>query len=49
MPKILVIDDNPDMRAALRMPLEAHDYEFFTAENAEKDEYKRKCKAAVRG
>ena len=35
MPKILVIDDNPDMRAALRMPLEAHDYEFFTAETGE--------------
>lgn len=31
MPKILVIEDDPDMVAALRMPLEAHDYEIFAA------------------
>jgi two-component system alkaline phosphatase synthesis response regulator PhoP len=31
MPKILVIEDDPDMVAALRMPLEANDYEVITA------------------
>lgn len=33
MPKILVIEDNPDMQTALRLPLEANGYEFFTADN----------------
>ncbi|MGD2142979.1 MAG: response regulator [Anaerolineae bacterium] len=31
MPKILAIEDDPDMLAALRMPLEASGYELFTA------------------
>jgi len=31
MPKILVIEDDPDMVAALRMPLEANGYEMITA------------------
>jgi DNA-binding response OmpR family regulator len=31
MPKILVIEDDPDMVTALRMPLEAHGYSVFTA------------------
>ena len=31
MPKILVIEDDPDMVAALRMPLEANGYEMVTA------------------
>ncbi len=31
MPKILAIEDDPDMLAALRMPLEANGYEVFTA------------------
>ena len=31
MPKILVIEDDPDMVMAIRMPLEAHGYEVFTA------------------
>lgn len=35
MPKILVIEDDPDMVAALRMPLEANDYEIFTAATGE--------------
>ncbi len=35
MPKILVIEDDPDMVAALRMPLEANDYELFTASTGE--------------
>lgn len=35
MPKILVIEDNPDMQMALRLPLEANGYEFFTADNGE--------------
>ena len=35
MPKILVIEDDPDMVAALRMPLEANDYELFTAATGE--------------
>jgi DNA-binding response OmpR family regulator len=35
MPKILVIEDDPDMVAALRMPLEADDYKIFTASTGE--------------
>jgi len=35
MPKILVIEDDPDMVAALRMPLEANGYELFTASTGE--------------
>jgi len=35
MPKILVIEDDPDMVAALRMPLEANGYEVVTAANGE--------------
>ena len=35
MPKILAIEDDPDMLAALRMPLEANGYEMFTATTAE--------------
>jgi DNA-binding response OmpR family regulator len=35
MPKILVIEDDPDMVAALRMPLEANGYEVITAANGE--------------
>ena len=35
MPKILVIEDDPDMVMALRMPLEANDYEIFTASAGE--------------
>jgi DNA-binding response OmpR family regulator len=31
MPKILAIEDDPDMLAALRMPLEANGYEVFAA------------------
>jgi DNA-binding response OmpR family regulator len=31
MPKILAIEDDPDMLAAIRMPLEANGYEVFTA------------------
>ena len=31
MPKILVIEDDFDMVAAIRMPLEANDYEVFEA------------------
>ncbi len=31
MPKILVIEDDPDMVMAIRMPLEANGYEVFTA------------------
>ena len=31
MPKILVIEDDSDMVTALRMPLEANDYEVITA------------------
>jgi len=30
-----VIEDDPDMVAALRMPLEANDYELFTASTGE--------------
>jgi DNA-binding response OmpR family regulator len=35
MPKILAIEDDPDMLAALRMPLEAHGYEMFAATTGE--------------
>jgi len=35
MPKILAIEDDPDMLAALRMPLEAQGYELFTATTGE--------------
>jgi len=31
MPKILVIEDDPDMVMAIRMPLEANDYEVVAA------------------
>jgi CheY-like chemotaxis protein len=31
MPKILVIEDDADMVTAIRMPLEANDYEVFAA------------------
>jgi CheY-like chemotaxis protein len=30
-PKILIIDDDPDIVEAMRMPLEANDYEVITA------------------
>ena len=35
MPKILVIEDDPDMLAALRMPLESNDYEMIAVATAE--------------
>lgn len=35
MPKILVIEDDADMVVALRMPLEANDYEVITAPTGE--------------
>jgi two-component system alkaline phosphatase synthesis response regulator PhoP len=35
MPKILVIEDDPDMLAALRMPLESNGYEMIAAATAE--------------
>jgi CheY-like chemotaxis protein len=35
MPKILAIEDDPDMLTALRMPLEASGYEVFTATTGE--------------
>jgi DNA-binding response OmpR family regulator len=35
MPKILAIEDDSDMLAALRMPLEANGYEVFAAITAE--------------
>ena len=35
MPKILVIEDDPDMVAAIRMPLEANGYEVLTAPTGE--------------
>ncbi|MFQ6101275.1 MAG: response regulator transcription factor [Anaerolineae bacterium] len=35
MPKILVIEDDPDMVMALRMPLEANGYELIAATTAE--------------
>jgi CheY-like chemotaxis protein len=33
--KILIVEDDPDMVTALRMPLEAEDYEVFTASSGE--------------
>ena len=35
MPKILVIEDDADMVMAIRMPLEANDYEVFDAATGE--------------
>lgn len=35
MPKILVIEDDADMVMAIRMPLEANDYEVFAAVTGE--------------
>ena len=35
MPKILVIEDDADMVTAIRMPLEANDYEVFEAATGE--------------
>nr|NIV30807.1 hypothetical protein [Anaerolineae bacterium] len=35
MPKILVIEDDRDMVAAIRMPLEANGYEVLTAATGE--------------
>ena len=35
MPKILIIEDDPDMVLALRMPLEANGYEVVTASSGE--------------
>jgi DNA-binding response OmpR family regulator len=35
MPKILAIEDDPDMLTALRMPLQAQGYEVFTATTGE--------------
>jgi DNA-binding response OmpR family regulator len=35
MPRILVIEDDVDMLAALRMPLEANGYEMFAAATGE--------------
>jgi DNA-binding response OmpR family regulator len=35
MPKILVIEDDADMVTAIRMPLEANDYEVFAAATGE--------------
>ena len=35
MPKILVIEDDADMVAAIRMPLEANDYEVVAASSGE--------------
>jgi CheY-like chemotaxis protein len=35
MPKILVIEDDPDMVMAIRMPLEANNYEVFEAYTGE--------------
>jgi CheY-like chemotaxis protein len=35
MPKILVIEDDPDMVMAIRMPLEANNYEVFAASTGE--------------
>ena len=35
MPKILVIEDDADMVMAIRMPLEANDYEVFEAATGE--------------
>jgi len=36
MPKILVIEDEPDMVEAVRMPLEANGYEVISASTGEK-------------
>ncbi len=35
MPKILVIEDDADMVTAIRMPLEANDYQVYTAPTGE--------------
>lgn len=35
MPKILVIEDDADMVTAIRMPLEANDYEVYEASTGE--------------
>jgi DNA-binding response OmpR family regulator len=35
MAKILMIDDDPDIVLATRLPLEAHGYEFHAAPNGE--------------
>jgi len=35
MPKILIVDDDPDMVMALRMPLEANGYEVSVAASGE--------------
>lgn len=35
MPKILVIEDDPDMVVAIRMPMEAHGYEVIAASTGE--------------
>jgi DNA-binding response OmpR family regulator len=35
MPKILIIEDDPDMVMALRMPLEANGYEVFHASSGQ--------------
>ena len=35
MAKILMIDDDPDVVMATRIPLEANDYEFYSAGNGE--------------
>jgi two-component system response regulator MprA len=35
MAKILMIDDDPDIVLATRLPLEAHGYEFHSAPNGE--------------
>jgi len=35
MAKILIVEDDPDMVMALRMPLEAEGYEVFTASSGE--------------
>lgn len=45
MPKILLIEDDPDMVMALRMPLEANGYEVFEAATGE--EGLRKVKEIV--
>ena len=35
MPKILIVEDNPDMALAVAMPLEAHGYEVIFASSGE--------------
>jgi CheY-like chemotaxis protein len=35
MPRILLIEDNPDMALAMSMPLEAHGFEVFLAASGE--------------